>query len=187
MKKFTGTVQTTTNISTMGPPITAPAIPHIKTQSISTILGSIQKSDGTPLVNNNQAISLGALKFKSGEPVLSLTYRYFVYEVINMLNELDFVIVYNYLAADWEKVFGSSSSLRKKILFMNPLMNPAREKLDLYMEIFRNRVDVSKGAINCKRCGAEETISIESQTRSADEPMTIRCTCLQCNYKWTAQ
>lgn len=187
MKKFTGTVQTTAAIPTVAPPVAIPDVPHMATQSLVDIFPAIKKADGSPLVDYNQAIALTSLHFKSGEPVLSLTDRYFVFEVTNMLNELEYQIVHNYLAADWEKVFGSGSTIRRQILFMNPLLEPAREKLSLDMEIFRNKVDVTKGAVDCKRCGSEETISVEKQIRSADEPMTIRVTCLQCKYRWTAQ
>ncbi len=187
MKKFTGTVQTTTAIPMVEAPVTAPAVPQVETQSLINLLPSIKKEDGTPLVDYNQAISLAGLKFKNGESVLTLTDRYFVYEVTNLLNELDFEVVYNFLSVDWEKVFGSGPNLRKKILFDNPLLEPAREKLALDMEIYRNRVDVSVGAIDCRRCGSEETLSLEKQLRGGDESMTIKCTCLQCGYKWTAQ
>jgi len=187
MKKFTGTVQTTATIPVIGPPVTAPAIPQIATQSLVNLLPSIKKEDGSPLVNHTQSIALASLNFKNGESVLTLSDRYFVYEVTNLLNVLDYDLVYNFLAVDWEKVFGSGPQLRRKILFDNPLLEPARERLALDMEIFRNRVDVSKGAVDCKKCGSEETISVERQIRSADEPMTIRVTCLQCKYKWTAQ
>ena len=188
MKKFTGTVQTTT----IAPPTTIPTtvtppIPEFATQSLVTVLSTMKKSDGSSIVNYNQALSLTSLKFTDGEPVLTLTHRYFVYEIVNMLNSLDFEVVYNFLAADWIKIFDNVHDLRKKLLFSNPLLEPSKEKLQLDMEIFRNKVDVAKGAVDCKRCGSEETLSVEKQQRSADEPMTIRVFCTQCKFKWTAQ
>jgi hypothetical protein len=187
MKKFTGTVQTTAPIPITGPPVTTPPIPTITTQSLTTILPSIKKEDGTPVVTYDQALALSSLKFKRGDNILTLTDRYFVFEVVNMLNTLDYEVVYNFLNAGWEKVFGSGPGLRKKILFDNPLMENAKEKLELDMEIYRNKIEVSKGAIDCKKCGSDETLSVEKQTRSADEPMTIMVTCLACNHKWRAQ
>jgi DNA-directed RNA polymerase subunit M/transcription elongation factor TFIIS len=187
MKKFTGTVQTTTTIPTVIPTAVAPAVPEITTQPLVNLLPSMKKSDNSPLIDYNQAVALTSLKFPNGEAVLRLNDRYFVYEVVNLLNSLSYDIVYNFLAADWTKVFGNVHDIRKKILLENPLLEPEREKLQLYMEIFRNRVDVSKGAIDCKKCGSDETISVEKQIRSADEPMTIKVTCLQCGFKWNAQ
>jgi DNA-directed RNA polymerase subunit M/transcription elongation factor TFIIS len=131
---------------------------------------------------------LTSLKFKhSGEPVLTLEDRYFVYEVVNMLNELNYEQVYNFLSTDWETVFGSMHNIRRKIIFDNPLMAPARDKFQLDMEIFRTRVDVTKGAVDCRKCGSEETISMEKQTRSADEPTSVYVFCTQCKHKWRAQ
>jgi transcription elongation factor S-II len=36
----------------------------------------------------------------------------------------------------------------------------------------------------CKRCGKRECTYYEMQTRSADEPMTIFITCLNCGKHW---
>ena len=36
----------------------------------------------------------------------------------------------------------------------------------------------------CKRCKSRETCYYEVQTRSADEPMTIFITCLNCGNRW---
>ena len=36
----------------------------------------------------------------------------------------------------------------------------------------------------CKRCKSRETAYYEVQTRSADEPMTIFITCLNCGNRW---
>lgn len=190
MDKFTGNVQT--GLTTASLPVATttsvtPAVPNIANQTIVGVLPTIKKSDGTSLVDYNQAVGLSNIKFTTGEPVLSLTDRYFVYEVVNLLNDLDYEVVFNFLSTDWIKVFGNVHDLRKKILFENPLMEPAREKLKMDMEIFRGKVDVGVGSVNCRRCNSTETISIESQTRSGDEMISVRVSCLQCGYKWQAQ
>ncbi len=194
MKQLTGTVQNVGNAPVVVPPtpITGPAIQAQAQPALINLFPSIQKSDGTPLVDHGQALNLTSLRFKRGDAVLDLEHRYFIYEVVNLLNSLDYEVVFNFLSTDWETVFESApglpiSNLRNKIMFENPLMDPAKERLALDMEIFRNRVDVQKGAVDCKKCGSDETISVEKQIRSADEPMTIRVTCLQCQHKWTAQ
>ncbi len=187
MKKLTGTVKTVAPLPVATPLATTPAIPEIHTQSLVAMLPSIKKEDGSPLIDYNQSLSLTSLKFQGGENILTLEDRPFVYEIVNMLNKLDYMVVYNFLNTDWEKIFGSGAGLRNKILFKNPLLSGAKDRLDMDMEIFRNRVDVSKGAVDCKKCQSDETLSIERQIRSSDEPMTIRVICLQCGYKWTAQ
>eukprot|EP00937_MAST-01D_sp_MAST-1D-sp2_P001152 g1152.t1 len=36
----------------------------------------------------------------------------------------------------------------------------------------------------CERCKSAKTQSVQVQTRSADEPMTVFVTCMDCGYKW---
>jgi len=188
MKKLTGTVQTTTQTPTTGVTPKVPSMPTVTPQNLVTLLTRLRKDDDTPLVTLEQSNALASLRFKhANETVLTLQDRYFVFEVINMLNSLSYEQVYNFLSTDWETIFRGASNLRKKILFENPLLSEAKEKLELDMEIFRNKVDVAKGAVDCKKCGSDETLSVEKQTRSSDEPMTIMVTCLQCGHKWRAQ
>lgn len=40
------------------------------------------------------------------------------------------------------------------------------------------------GAFVCRRCKSKKTTYYEMQTRSADEPMTIFVTCLNCENRW---
>ncbi len=187
MKHLKGTVKTVTPLPVAAPLATLPATPQIPTQSLTTMLPTMKKEDGTPLVDYNQALALTSLKFERGDPILTLEDRPFVYEIVNMLNELDYEVVYNFLNAGWEKVFGSGAGLRKKIIFENPLLVKAKDKLAMDMEIYRSKVEVSKGAINCRKCGSEETLSVSKQIRSADEPESILANCLSCKHRWRVQ
>ena len=44
--------------------------------------------------------------------------------------------------------------------------------------------EVTEGVYKCRNCGGKKTIQHEQQTRSADEPMTIFITCLNCKNVW---
>lgn len=160
-------------------------LPKISSKGLNTLLGGLKKEDGTPLVTEEQVEQLIDLKFKSGQPILSLEERWFIYEIVWLLNVSGFDLTYNYLSTDWEKVFGPHN-IRKKMLFENPLMSSAKEKAAIDMEIFRTKIDVEMGE-PCRRCKSTSTIAFEKQTRSADEAMTIKISCLSCSYKWTAQ
>ena len=186
MKKFTGTVTTASEIPKT---IKAPGIPYMpkEEQDVSSVLLLVKGSDEESLVNQEQADVLASLKFKRGDFVLTLEDRYFIYEVVNMLNELSYEQVVGFLTEDWEEKFGSGPGLRRKILFENSLLASAKDRLNMDMEIYKTKVEVSKGAVDCKKCGSDETLSVEHQRRSADEPTTIKVTCLQCGYKWRAQ
>ena len=180
----TGTIETIAPLPMATPITAAPPVPNIKTQSLVALLPTIQKENGTQLINYDQSLSLTSLKFKRGDHILTLEDRPFVYEIVNMLNTLDYEIVYNFLNAGWENVFGQGAGLRKMILFENPLLKSAKDRLDMDMEIYRNNVGVVKGAMDCKKCGSEETLTVEKMTRSSDEPMTLFHNCLSCQYKW---
>ena len=39
-------------------------------------------------------------------------------------------------------------------------------------------------SLQCSKCGQHKVTYIEAQTRSADEPMTVFCTCLNCGRSW---
>jgi transcription elongation factor S-II len=43
---------------------------------------------------------------------------------------------------------------------------------------------ITEGVYKCRQCGGRKTIQHEQQTRSADEPMTLFITCLNCKNTW---
>ena len=43
---------------------------------------------------------------------------------------------------------------------------------------------ITEGVYRCRNCGCKKTIQHEQQTRSADEPMTLFITCLNCKNTW---
>lgn len=42
----------------------------------------------------------------------------------------------------------------------------------------------TSGVYKCKKCGGDKTTQTEMQTRSADEPMTVFITCVDCGNSW---
>ena len=162
-------------------------LPKIKTDDLNSILSSLTNSEGSKLLTPNQVNDLMSLQFSDGELMLTLEDRYFVYEVVNMVNSIGYDATYNFLSVDWIAVFGPVYDIRDKIILVNPLLEQAKMKQLMDLEVLTGQIEVSKGDVDCRRCGSEETISVSKQSRSSDEPMTIKVTCLQCRYKWTAQ
>ena len=150
---------------------------------VSTLLAI--KKNGKSILTNDQARELSSLKFRDGEYRLTLEDRNFVYEIVWLLKEVGYEKTYNFLSADWEKVLGSHN-IRKRMLFENPLLDRARDKFILDMDIFKTTVQVEAGE-KCRKCGSEETISVTMQTRSADEASTIKHVCVACKNRWTSQ
>lgn len=155
-------------------------------KNITEILLNLKKENGDNLVNKEEANNLSNLKFKNGETMLNMENRWFVYEIVWLLNKLGYEATYNYLNVDWEKVVGNFN-IRKKMMFENPLMSPAKEKFAVDMEIYRNKVDIVEGGEKCRRCQSDATYSVEKQTRSCDEAISIRIWCSACGFRWNAQ
>ena len=42
----------------------------------------------------------------------------------------------------------------------------------------------TSGLYRCRKCGCNKTMQREMQTRSADEPMTIFISCVECGNSW---
>lgn len=45
--------------------------------------------------------------------------------------------------------------------------------------------DSCKSAMRCRRCGNQDVMCEQKQTRGADEAMTVFCTCTKCSNRWT--
>ena len=62
----------------------------------------------------------------------------------------------------------------------------AEIKLERQREIMKKRDEIKnlKGAFKCGRCKTWKTTYTQSQTRSADEPMTTFVDCLNCGNRW---
>lgn len=57
--------------------------------------------------------------------------------------------------------------------------------LQMKMDAAQGKLDEKyEGAFTCGKCKSKKTTYFEMQTRSADEPMTIFVTCLNCGKRW---
>ena len=50
--------------------------------------------------------------------------------------------------------------------------------------LYETKKEAMTDQFKCRKCGSRETCYYEMQTRSADEPMTIFITCLNCGNRW---
>ena len=166
------------------PPL--PPISSKQLKGVVDILISLKDEKGEKLLTKEQATELASLRFSNGETILNLEHRWFIYEMVWLVNKKGYEITTNFLSVNWEKALGSHN-IRKKMFFENPLMEGPKEKFAVDMEIYRNKSEVVVGGEACRKCRSSSTISLEVQCRSADESVTIKVTCLECGYKWTAQ
>ena len=50
--------------------------------------------------------------------------------------------------------------------------------------LYETKKEAMTDQFKCGKCSSRETCYFEMQTRSADEPMTIFITCLNCGNRW---
>ena len=50
--------------------------------------------------------------------------------------------------------------------------------------LYETKKEAMTDQFKCRKCGSRETCYYEMQTRSADEPMTIFITCIECGNRW---
>ena len=46
------------------------------------------------------------------------------------------------------------------------------------------KIKVPAGQTRCRKCGGNDIVFFQRQTRSADEPTTKKCFCNNCGYRW---
>ena len=79
----------------------------------------------------------------------------------------------------------------KQLLAMSPqemhpkLHKPVMRRLEMEDMIKTGQYgEVAEGMIQCAKCKSKRVIWYMAQTRSADEPATVFCTCPECSKRW---
>lgn len=108
------------------------------------------------------------LKFENGNYIMS---GESLYEAIYLLNE------------DWDSAIAYlNSGLQdtKDLIFSSSKFGDEKLRSEKEKYIYTMKPIAVSGIFKCKLCGSDKSKSSEIQTRSADEPMTVRVTCLGC-------
>ena len=69
------------------------------------------------------------------------------------------------------------------------LMEAARvsnslEFIDEFENKFETNIEASTDTFTCRKCKSKKCTYMQIQTRSADEPMTLYVTCIECGNRW---
>lgn len=99
-----------------------------------------------------------------------------------LLNMLAYIRTVTYPEA-LEYLGSIAGQTSKELIWSNPLLKKQQMKQRIDMEIIRSKPETGAGE-ECPHCHGKNTISAEKQVRSADEPMTIKFTCLDCSTRW---
>jgi DNA-directed RNA polymerase subunit M/transcription elongation factor TFIIS len=153
---------------------------------IKNILTNLRFEDRSRL-ENKQIEILMSLQHK-GESLLCSKRSELVYEFVGVINHL--------------KIKGEKDAVEIVINEIQEIQSKPYRLVDLYYELsvftsakksynrdvarLRDQVKVDEGIEECKRCHSIKTITILSQTRSADEGQTSKSVCHSCGHKWVS-
>jgi DNA-directed RNA polymerase subunit M/transcription elongation factor TFIIS len=67
----------------------------------------------------------------------------------------------------------------------HPVFQEYKDKIDEENNFTENPItDVEAGAIDCEKCGSNQTFCQTKQVRSSDEGFTLFVTCVKCGANW---
>ena len=139
-----------------------------KEDTVLTLLQKVFTIKKLPPDDLNDLINI---KDKNGVKIFNLKNRNLIYEVINM---------YTILGLEKTRSFFLENELEKNLIFKSEIFEKDKQKEFLDADILLNRPRIRSGIGNCRRCGSDQLIVMEKQTRSADEPPTITLRCILC-------
>ena len=158
-----------------------------RAMTVETAFDTFTYPDGSKLLSKDQIKQLIQIKLASGSHFFSMSTeenRSYLFSLVGDLNEYGFDSIHDDLRGG-RNGKGDPFVDRAEYYFkVSPSMREARHKARIDSEIYRDKVEVSEGAFTCGKCGSKETIAVERQMRSADEPMTVTVVCVHCDNTW---
>ena len=132
----------------------------------------------------DQANRLASLTVR-GYPLLAVNDRDSLYSIVSMVKQLDFEQAMTFIDELLNRrSFDSIVQAVDAIVYDSQLLAKVRSKTIADLDNFRRKKSTAKGLYTCRACGSKETVSVEKQLRSADEPMTLIITCVVCGKTW---
>lgn len=137
--------------------------------------------------SREQAREIAGLKVET-LPLLSVDDRASLYAVSELILELgdkegwDKAI--DYAKSVLHDQTGTVAEAVEALIYQSPLLAKVKNKNEAEIRSFKRKKASAKGLYTCKGCGSKETVSVEKQLRSADEPMTLIITCVVCGKTW---
>jgi DNA-directed RNA polymerase subunit M/transcription elongation factor TFIIS len=98
----------------------------------------------------------------------------------NANQDKSFFSIYKKALANLNELISDSEINLKLVYNTFPSLENARLNYAIEKEAYQSKSSNVKGTHKCPKCGSESTITQYIQTRSADEPMTAKIFCLDC-------
>jgi DNA-directed RNA polymerase subunit M/transcription elongation factor TFIIS len=149
-------------------------------ESLESILGKVQIGHRGSL-SPSQITLLQSLKWKSDRgSVLTLENRPLIYEIIGMCEQVGIKATCEYI----QELIDNGESRWTEIIFQFQTFNINRNQYQADIIRIRDKIQVNDNILECPACHSMKTSYTQSQTRSADEPMTIIAVCSKCGHHW---
>jgi DNA-directed RNA polymerase subunit M/transcription elongation factor TFIIS len=141
-------------------------------KSLTTILREYVK-DLTP----TKIKTLLEFRNKDG-PILSMDRDIdFIYEIIDLLNEIGYEKTVKFL-----EFIQNSSNISSKTIFESEIYDKERDVYNFDIMNLREKIKI-KGGAKCRNCNGNNTYSYSKQLRAGDEGETYFVICLDCGFK----
>lgn len=142
-------------------PITPTNYNDIITPDQLNLLKSLRYIDGRYIINPEMQI---------GKELL--------YEVLYRVSKgVPFDLIFQFFQSDrWNN--------EDDIYFNLPEFNASKYQYIKYIESYHDEKEITEGIYTCPKCQSKETIGMSKQTRSSDEPETVKVVCTNCQHGW---
>ncbi len=163
--------------------------------SVLKLLKKIKTGNGDHLFDDKTATQLSNIRCVDQSFLLSEDYPDFIYEIIGGFDKLrkmnitDFGIAIQFLTSIAEDENFALENEDFSFIFEGPWYSEESKNYKEYINRLKTKIKIKKGIFKCPACKREgrkdnNTESIELQTRSGDEPLSVHNTCNTCGWKW---
>ena len=191
ISSFSGSVASTVASPVQSGPVVGFKSKPVELREIESVLSSIE----VPNLDQIDISSMLRLVWSTGEPVLSLTNPALSYEIFFLLTsdqlnqhyrtvfaksgkEVTNLILYQHLSQFFSNF--TPQSYKKADLLQTLLYKKEKTEYDAETERLKSSYSIVEGVSQCKKCGSFNTLTYESQNRSADEASAEVVKCLSC-------
>ncbi len=143
------------------------------------------KKDDVFLLNANQITRMLSLVLIDGSYMLDMeSDKSFVYQIMGQIYSYGFDDVFASLI-DTSTPNTPIYDKEINVWLASPGLSNAQTQSMIILDIRKSKLDVGEGIYTCGKCSSTETIYFQTQTRSADEPMTTTVQCINCNHEFS--
>lgn len=123
-----------------------------------------------------QINTLLQLTYPNGDDIVTLDRKDIIIEIVDMIMG----------SQEFEETlkFLSSAKNPDYVILENPNMMIVKKQASREIPMYEYDKVGIKGIGRCRKCGSEELLYAYKQTRSGDEPTTVKASCIMCGASW---